>query len=64
MKGFETVPETAEQMINAGIQAGIPVEQQRKDPVSQGFYSTQNLNIESFGGKISKCPLKISIPFS
>ena len=32
--GFKTVPETAEQMINLGIKAGISVEEQRKDPVA------------------------------
>ena len=32
-RGFETVPETAEQMIKTGIKSGISVEEQRKDPV-------------------------------
>ena len=33
-RGYKTVPETAEIMINEGIKAGIPVEEQRKDPVA------------------------------
>ena len=33
-RGFKTIPETAEQMINAGIKAGITVEKQRQDPVA------------------------------
>ena len=33
-RGFETIPETAETIINAGIKEGISVEEQRKDPVA------------------------------
>jgi len=33
-KGYKTVPETAEILINEGIKAGITVEEQRKDPVA------------------------------
>ena len=33
-RGINTIPETAEQMINAGIKAGISVEEQRKDPAA------------------------------
>ena len=32
--GYKVVPETAETMINAGIAAGVSVEEQRKDPVA------------------------------
>jgi len=32
--GYSTVPETAEQLINEGLKAGISVEEQRKDPVA------------------------------
>ena len=33
-KGYETIPETAEEMINEGLKKGISVEEQRKDPVA------------------------------
>ena len=32
-EGLKTIPETAEQWINEGNKAGIPVEEQRKDPI-------------------------------
>jgi predicted ATPase len=35
--GFKVVPETAEEMIKAGIAVGISVEEQRKDPVAWQF---------------------------
>ena len=33
-KGYQTIPETAEVLINEGIKAGIKVEDQRKDPLA------------------------------
>ena len=40
-RGFRTVPETAEEIIRAAVEAGVPVEQQRlTDPVGfQGRYT-------------------------
>ena len=33
-RGRETVPETAEEVIKSGLEAGLSVEEQRKDPVA------------------------------
>ena len=33
-KGYQTIPETAEVLINEGLKAGIKVEDQRKDPLA------------------------------